>query len=219
MAEIINYTPTAGLENRTLEGFKEAITAWIERDIEPQISDLFDIDYEATNGTNDAIKFTPKDENLINFPLVMDFSQQNAVSLIGPNNSSGLRHLYLTTDPVFHFYESGGNVIFGMNAVMCYYNLFRGKRFDGTKASAIFNNRYFNTQGSTYTTAVQSIFNRLADGITSHYRIQAMPIATTDIVLSDVYYFDGGMSIPPEGEFKVGNDKYCTVIFNVAIKL
>lgn len=222
MAEIMKYTPTAGDTERTVQSAYTAIRAWFESDIEPKINDIFSVVFD---DDNHKITITPLYDSLSYFNGTIYVNASEGVvfnaryGIMGNDNATVRVKNFSSSDPVFYFYRNGGNIFMGLDDKTAHYGIYTGKHFDGTQASAVLlSDGRICLSGNTSLKQYSQPYNRIAANKTSLYRIQSMPVEGTDIVFDDIYYLDGGMSLP-SGEFKIGNDSYCAIAQNIAVKL
>lgn len=224
MADIITYKPTEGLTpaQRTQDGYYAAIKTWVQS-LSQAFEKWFDITYTDESYT---ILFTPKDANIAYFYANIAV-EANSVKINYRYGSSTTSesHSGFTNDVAFYIYDGLCGFFIGMDTRKIIYAIMSGLSFGTLAKKQVMlcnyggSTAHFCVSGTTTAFTVSSDYNKVAGGITDVYRIQPMPISGTDIVLDSVYYFDGGMSNPPSGVFKVGSDKYCTIAKNVAIKL
>lgn len=220
MAEFITYKPTEKLTTRNRNTYYGAIKDWVLN--MPVFEKWFDVTCDDNNYTITCI---PKDENLVVFKLVLMITT-SGTSLYGYTSSTGsitASFSYFTGDAPFYVYDGDDTFSIGLSTVKPLYTITTVKSFTDESARKVvligYQQVYECVSGDTYLNSVGSAFNKVCTGITDVYRIQSLPISNTDFICTRVYYFDGGMSNPPSGVFKVGNNTYCTLVLNIVLKL
>lgn len=220
MAEFITYKPTEKLITRNRSTYYGAIKDWVIN--MPVFEKWFNIIYDDDNYT---ITFTPKDENLVVFKSVLMVTS-SGTSLYGYTASSAsvsITFNRFTDDAPFYIYDGDDTFSIGLGNIKPLYTITTAKSFTDESARNIvllgYQQLYECISGDSYLNSVGSVFNKVCPDITDVYRIQSLPISNTDLICTRVYYFDGGMSNPPSGVFKVGNNTYCTLALNIVLKL
>lgn len=238
MAKIVTYCPTEGVADRGHKSLYAAIMNWVQS--LPVFSKWFDITYSPiTSGstlTEYKIHFVPKAANLTAFVMDIVVTSNNIIlranHTAGSTGSTNTVSISFTNtaaeDVKFYVYDGEDAFSIGMYNANVAYAIVPATSFaDNTKGYASIltysanSNYYMNIclSGTTYLWHTNADYNKVSGGICGVYRIQPMPIPGTDKVFNNVYYFDGGMSNPPIGMFKVEDDVYCTLKNNVALKL
>lgn len=220
MAEFITYKPTEKLITRNRSTYYGAIKDWVIN--MPVFEKWFNITYDDDNYT---ITFTPKDENLVVFKSVIMVTS-SGTSLYGYTSSAGsvaASFDYFTGDAPFYIYDGDDTFSIGLGSIKPLYTITTAKSFTDESARKVvligYQQVYECVSGDSYLNSVGSVFNKVCANVTDVYRIQSLPISNTDLICTRVYYFDGGMSNPPSGVFKVGNNTYCTLALNIVLKL
>lgn len=223
MAEIITYKPTEslGASERTQSGYYGAIKSWVQG-LSDVFTKWFDITYTDDTFT---ILFTPKDTDIarFTFDIVVASSGVKLGGCFG--NSKEYKNFNgFNKDIAFYIYDSNSGFFVGADVNKIIYAVVSATAFgSNTKKQTVLivgnSMTYICVSGATYAYTISGDYNKVSGGITDVYRIQSMPVNGTDIVFDSVYYFDGGMSDPPSGVFKVGSDSYCTITKNVCVKL
>lgn len=228
MAKIVTYCPTEGVTDRGNNSLYAAIRNWVQN--LPVFSKWFDIAY---NPIEYNIHFVPKAANLTAF--VMDIIVTSGNITLRANHTSGSTGSSNTVsvaftnvsaeDVKFYVYDGEDAFSIGMYTTHSVYAIIPATSYtDNSKEYASImcaGSTYLHIciSGTTYMTRFNTDYNKVSGGTSAIYRIQALPINGTDKILGNVYYFDGGMSNPPVGLFNVGDDAYCTLVHNVALKL
>lgn len=231
MAHMNTYVPTEGVSIRDAANLYPAIANWTQE--LPVFSKWFNV---TCNPNTTTIHFVPKAANLVAF--VMDIIVTSNMITLRANHTGGETGSTTTmsvdftaiasSDPKFYVYDGEDAFSIGMYTVNVLYAIAPATSFaDNTKeyasivTNAVISQHYINMclSGTTYLWHTNADYNKVSGGICEAYRIQPMPIPGTDKVFNNVYYFDGGMSNPPAGMFKVEDDVYCTLKNNIALKL
>lgn len=223
MAEIMSFNPTVGMtaDQRNDAGYYAVIKAWVEAHL-TTFKKWFTVSY---NDSEYVITLTPIAENILNRPLIIKISS-NRLNLQYPYSSGSTvstAYADLINDPPIHIYDDNDFFI-GIGDTKLFYGLFRGKKFDdNTDVVVLFANysSYFYIyykQSSETNWEVRSAYRRDA-ALTDTYVVQRLIIKDTSIIMSNVYYLDSGMSLPPANDFKIGDTKYCKIIYNIVTKL
>lgn len=235
MAKMITYLPTEGVADRRHPSLYTAIRDWVQS--LPVFSKWFNITYDSIipgSALNEyKIHFVPKAANLTAFAMDIIISSGNitlrANHTAGSTASSNTVSVSFTNtaaeDVKFYVYDGEDTFSIGMYTAHSVYAIVPATSYtDNSKEYASImcaGSAYLHIciSGTTYMTRFDTDYHKVSGGTSAVYRIQALPINGTDKILDNVYYFDGGMSNPPTGMFNVGNDTYCTLVNNVALKL
>lgn len=233
MEKITKYTPTAGLTKRNDATYYNAIKKWFLG------TEVFTKNFEiTTDDSNKEVKLIPKDESLQ--ACVLRYRADVASTYCRPRlyTKVGSKPEYIESwdsdqyskDVVFSVYESENGFAMGMGSEPFIYGIYTAISFsDGSKKSvvvargateSISKGLGFCAGGNVFSGFYKDAYNRISGGVTEVYKIQQMPVAGTDLLLDNVYYFDGGMSLPP-ADFTVGNDRYVSLFSdsNICLKL
>ena len=222
MAEIMKYTPTAGMtaDQRNEAGYYAVIKAWVQEHL-ATIEKWFTVAY---NDTEHKITLTAAAENISHKYIVLEI-YNSYLYLKYPYSSSSYESatIDLSLDKPLYLYDSDDFFIGGANYKL-YCGVFRGKKFDdnsdvpvfiGVTNSSIY---IYYKQGSSYDDSIGSAYRRTS-ALTDIYIVQRFIIEDSSIIMSNVYYLDSGMSMPPANDFKIGDTKYCRLSQNIVIKL
>ena len=222
MAEIMKYTPTAGMtaDQRNEAGYYAVIKAWVQEHL-ATFEKWFTVAY---NDTEHKITLTAAAENISHKYIVLEI-YNSYVYLKYPYSSSSYESatIDLSLDEPLYLYDSDDFFIGGANYKL-YCGVFRGKKFDdnsdvpvfiGVTNSSIY---IYYKQGSSYDDSIGSAYRRTS-ALTDIYIVQRFIIEDSSIIMSNVYYLDSGMSMPPANDFKIGDTKYCRLSQNIVIKL
>ena len=222
MAEIMKYTPTAGMaaDQRNEAGYYAVIKAWVQEHL-ATFEKWFTVAY---NDTEHKITLTPIAENISIRPLTLYVSGTN-LYLEYPYSGTSKYNIYtdLRYDPPIHLYDSDDFFI-GIGGSKFFYGIFGGNKFDdGTDISVLFamyssSIHIYHILGSSYDHIISSAYRREAKS-TDTYVIQRLIIEDSSIIMNNVFYLDSGMSLPPANDFKIGDTKYCKLNYNIVTKL
>lgn len=223
MAEIMSFNPTVGMpaEQRNEAGYYAIFKAWVQAHM-ATFEKWFTVVYD---DTEHVITLTPIAENISNRPMTLDISGNSLyLEYIYSGTSTTSTYTDLSNDPPIHLYDSEDFFI-GLGNTKLFYGIFRGKKFDdGTNVQVLFTiyssssmNIYYK-QSSSYDFSISSAYRREA-ALTDTYVIQRLIIKDTSIIMTNVYYLDSGMSLPPANDFKIGDTKYCKIAYNLVTKL
>lgn len=222
MAEIMKYTPTAGMaaDQRNEAGYYAVIKAWVQEHL-ATFEKWFTVAY---NDTEHKITLTAAAENISHKYIVLEV-YNSYLYLKYPYSASSYESatIDLSLDEPLYLYDSDDFFIGGANYKL-YCGVFRGKKFDdnsdvpvfiGVTNSSIY---IYYKQGSSYDDSIGSAYRRTS-ALTDIYIVQRFIIEDSSIIMSNVYYLDSGMSLPPANDFKIGDTKYCRLSQNIVIKL
>lgn len=222
MAEIMKYTPTAGMtaDQRNEAGYYAVIKAWVQEHL-ATFEKWFTVAY---NDTEHKITLTAAAENISHKYIALEVYNSN-LYLKYPYSSSSYESatIDLGLDQPLYLYDSDDFFIGGANYKL-YCGVFRGKKFDdnsdvpvfiGAGSSYIY---FYYKQGSSYDNSISSAYRRKS-AFTDIYIVQRLIIEASSIIMSNVYYLDSGMSLPPANDFKIGDTKYCKLGYNIVTKL
>ena len=129
----------------------------------------------------------------------------------------------LSKDEPIYLYD-GDDFFIGGSAQKCFCGVFRGKKFDDNSDISVFIGCYsgyfevYYKQSSSYDYSTSSAYRRNAAS-TDTYVVQKFIIEGTSIIMTNVFYLDSGMSLPPANDFKIGDTKYCRLVNNFVTKL
>ena len=223
MSEIITYTPTENLpaDERTQSGIYNAIKAWVEN-----MSDIFAIWFNITYADDTyTITFTPKAENIAYWTWGINVqTSQVRITYDYDTSNSYETHSTFTSDVQFHICCDASNFTVGMDKNKVIYSITYGTSFGTNEKKpvvlVVYSSRlYEHVTGTAASYNFSTNYNTVARGLTDKYLIQHLLINNTDVVLDNVFYFDGGLSNPPAGIFKIGSDTYVTLALNACLKL
>ena len=222
MAEIMKYTPTAGMtaDQRNEAGYYAVIKAWVQEHL-ATFEKWFTVAY---NDTEHKITLTVAAENISHKYIVLEIYSSN-LYLKYPYSSSSYESTTndLSLDEPLYLYDSDDFFIGGADDKL-FCGVFRGKKFDdnsdvpvfiGGGSSSIY---FYYKQGSSYDNSISSAYRRKS-AFTDVYIVQRLIIEASSIIMSNVYYLDSGMSLPPANDFKIGDTKYCKLGYNIVTKL
>ena len=222
MAEIMKYTPTAGMtaDQRNEAGYYAVIKAWVQEHL-ATFEKWFTVAY---NDAEHKITLTAAAENISHKYIVLEI-YNSYLYLKYPYSSSSYESatIDLSLDEPLYLYDSDDFFIGGANYKL-YCGVFRGKKFDdnsdvpvfiGVTNSSIY---IYYKQGSSYDDSIGSAYRRTS-ALTDIYIVQRFIIEDSSIIMSNVYYLDSGMSLPPANDFKIGDTKYCKLGYNIVTKL
>lgn len=223
MAEIMSFNPTVGMtaDQRNEAGYYAVIKAWVEAHL-TTFEKWFTVSY---NDSGYEITLTPIAENISNRPLIIKISGARLYLQYPYSSGSSGSSAYgeLINDPPIHVYDDNDFFI-GVGGTKLFYGLFWGKKFDdNTDVVVLFANYssyyyiyYKQSSGSNW--EINSAYRREA-ALTDTYVVQRLIIKDTSIIMTNVYYLDSGMSLPPANDFKIGDTKYCRFCYNIVTKL
>ena len=222
MSEIMSFYPTVGMpaDQRNEAGYYAVINAWVQEHL-ATFEKWFTVAY---NDTEHKITLTAAAENISHKYIVLEVYSSN-LYLKYPYSSSSYESTTndLSLDEPLYLYDSDDFFIGGANYKL-YCGVFRGKKFDdnsdvpvfiGVTNSSIY---IYYKQGSSYDNSISSAYRRKS-AFTDIYIVQRLIIEASSIIMSNVYYLDSGMSLPPANDFKIGDTKYCKLGYNVVTKL
>ena len=222
MAEIMKYTPTAGMtaDQRNEAGYYAVIKAWVQEHL-ATFEKWFTVAY---NDTEHKITLTAAAENISHKYIVLEVYSSNLyLKYVYSSSSYESTTNDLSLDEPLYLYDSDDFFIGGANYKL-YCGVFRGKKFDdnsdvpvfiGVTNSSIY---IYYKQGSSYDNSISSAYRRKS-AFTDIYIVQRFIIEDSSIIMSNVYYLDSGMSLPPANDFKIGDTKYCKLGYNIVTKL
>ena len=222
MAEIMKYTPTAGMtaDQRNEAGYYAVIKAWVQEHL-ATFEKWFTVAY---NDTEHKITLTAAAENISHKYIVLEV-YNSYLYLKYPYSASSYESatIDLSLDEPLYLYDSDDFFIGGDN-----YKLYCGvnneKKFDDNSDVPVFigvtnaSIYIYYKQGSSYDDSIGSAYRRTS-ALTDIYIVQRFIIEDSSIIMSNVYYLDSGMSLPPANDFKIGDTKYCRLSPNIVIKL
>lgn len=222
MAEIMKYTPTAGMtaDQRNEAGYYAVIKGWVQEHL-ATFEKWFTVAY---NDTEHEITLTAAAENISHKYIVLEIYNSN-LYLKYPYSSSSYEStaIDLSLDKPLYLYDSDDFFIGGANYKL-FCGVFRGKKFDDNSDVPVFigagNSHiyFYYKQGSSYDQSISSAYRRTS-AFTDIYIVQRLIIENSSIIMSNVYYLDSGMSFPPANDFKIGDTKYCKLNYNIVTKL
>ena len=219
MAEIMKYTPTVGMtaDQRNEAGYYAVIKAWVQEHT-ATFQKWFTVAYDDTNkkitltsiAENIAHKYI--DLRVLGLSLYIEYSGTSTYSL----------SVDLSKDEPLYLYD-GDDFFIGGSTQKCFCGVFRGKKFDNNSDISVFIGCYssiemFHKQSSSYDYSTSSAYRRNA-AFTDTYVVQKFIIEGTSIIMTNVFYLDSGMSLPPANDFKIGDTKYCKLSYNFVTKL
>lgn len=222
MTEIIKYTPTVGMttEQRNEAGYYAVIKAWVQEHL-TTFEKWFTVAY---NDTEHEIILTAIAENISHKFITLEiYNSSLYLKYIYSSGSYNSTTLELDKDAPLYLYDSNDFFI-GGGSYKLFCGVFRGKKFDDNSDISVFigvSNSYiyfYYKQGSSYDYSISSAYRREA-ALTETYVIQRLIIQDTSIIMTNVYYLDSGMSLPPANDFKIGDTKYCKFGYNIVTKL
>lgn len=222
MAEIIKYTPTVGMtaDQRNEKGYYAAIKVWVQEHT-ATFEKWFTVAY---NDTNRKITLTSTAENIAH--KYIEFYVASSTLSIKYAYSGMSTHslsVDLNKDEPLYLYD-GDDFFIGGNAQKCLCGVFRGKKFDDNSDISVFVGCYgssiemFHKQSTSPDYSISSAYRRTA-ALTDTYVVQKFIIENTSIIMTNVFYLDSGMSLPPANDFKIGDTKYCKLSYNFVTKL
>lgn len=223
MSEIVKYIPTMGMSasQRNDAGYYGVIKAWVQ-----SLSEIFEKYFTITyDDSNYYIYFNATAENISDRRIRLTISSHNcSMHFLRDSSSSqwdGSVQLSLDNDDPFYIYD-GSDFFIGGGTEKCFAGIFKGKAFDtntdvpvfvGSGSSSI---RLWINNG----TQLQYISSyRKEAALTNTYIVQHLIPTNTNVVMQNVCYLDSGMSSPPANDFKIGNDRYCKIGYNIVTKL
>ena len=222
MAEIMKYTPTVGMtaDRRNEAGYYAVIKAWVQEHT-ATFEKWFTVAY---NDTEHKITLTCTAENIAH--KYIDLRVSGSSLYIGyaySGTSTRSLSVNLSKDEPIYLYD-GDDFFIGGSAQKCFCGVFRGKKFDDNSDISVFIGCYsgyfevYYKQSSSYDYSTSSAYRRNAAS-TDTYVVQKFIIEGTSIIMTNVFYLDSGMSLPPANDFKIGDTKYCRLVNNFVTKL
>ena len=222
MAEIMKYTPTVGMtaDQRNEAGYYAVFKAWVQEHT-ATFEKWFTVAY---NDTEHKITLTCTAENIAH--KYIDLRVSGSSLYIGyaySGTSTRSLSVDLSKDEPIYLYD-GDDFFIGGSAQKCFCGVFRGKKFDDNSDISVFIGCYsgyfevYYKQSSSYDYSTSSAYRRNAAS-TDTYVVQKFIIEGTSIIMTNVFYLDSGMSLPPANDFKIGDTKYCRLVNNFVTKL
>ena len=222
MAEIMKYTPTVGMtaDRRNEAGYYAVIKAWVQEHT-ATFEKRFTVAYD---DTNKKITLTSIAENIAHKYIDLRVSGSSLyIEYAYSGTSTRSLSVDLSKDEPLYLYD-GDDFFIGGNAQKCFCGVFRGKNFDDNSDILVFIGCYgstieiFHKQSSYSDYSTSSAYRRNA-ALTDTYVVQKFIIEGTSIIMTNVFYLDSGMSLPPANDFKIGDTKYCKLSYNFVTKL
>ena len=221
MAEIMKYTPTVGMtaDQRNETGYYAVIKAWVQEHT-ATFEKWFTVAYDDTNR---KITLTSTAENIAH-KYIEFYVASSTLSIRYVYSGTSIHSLSveLSKDEPIYLYD-GDDFFIGGSTQKCFCGVFRGKKFDDNSDISVFIGCYnsiemFHKQSSSYDYSTSSAYRRNA-ALTDTYVVQKFIIEGTSIIMTNVFYLDSGMSLPPANDFKIGDTKYCKLSYNFVTKL
>ena len=222
MAEIMKYTPTVGMtaDRRNEAGYYAVIKAWVQEHT-ATFEKWFTVAY---NDTEHKITLTCTAENIAHKYIDLRVSGSSLyIEYAYSGTSTNSLSVELREDEPIYLYD-GDDFFIGGRAQKCFCGVFRGKKFDDNSDISVFIGCYsgyfevYYKQSSSYDYSTSSAYRRNAAS-TDTYVVQKFIIEGTSIIMTNVFYLDSGMSLPPANDFKIGDTKYCRLVNNFVTKL
>lgn len=222
MAEIMKYTPTAGMtaDQRNEAGYYAVIKAWVQEHL-ATFEKWFTVAYD---DTNKKITLTSIAENIAHKYIDLRVSGSSLyIEYAYSGTSTHSLSVDLNKDEPIYLYD-GDDFFIGGDAQKCFCGVFRGKKFDDNSDISVFIGCYgsyiemFHKQSSSYDYSTSNAYRRTS-AFTDTYVVQKFIIENTSIIMTNVVYLDSGMSLPPANDFKIGDTKYCKLNYNFVTKL
>ena len=221
MAEIMKYTPTVGMtaDRRNEAGYYAVIKAWVQEHT-ATFEKWFTVAYD---DTNKKITLTSIAENIAHKYIDLRVSGSSLyIEYAYSGTSTHSLSVDLSKDEPIYLYD-GDDFFIGGSAQKCFCGVLRGKNFDNNSDISVFIGCYstiemFHKQ-STYSDYSASSAYRRNAALTDTYVAQKFIIEGTSIIMTNVFYLDSGMSLPPANDFKIGDTKYCKLSYNFVTKL
>lgn len=221
MGEIVKYIPTAGMSaaQRNDEGYYAIMKAWVQ-----SLSEIFGKHF--TVSYNDSVYYiylNVTTENISDRRIRLGISSHKcAISFLRDSLQwDGSMELSLDNDDPFYIYD-GDDFFIGGGTKKCIAGIFKGKAFDTNTDVPVFmgsGSGYFRCWINNGNMISLSTVYRRDAAATNVYVVQRFIPASTNVALQNVCYIDSGMSLPPENDFKIGNDKYCMIKYNIVVKI
>ena len=220
MAEIMKYTPTVGMtaDQRNEAGYYAVIKAWVQEHL-AIFEKRFTVAYD---DTTHKITLTCTAENIAHKYINLRVSGSSLyIEYAYSGTSTNSLSVELREDEPIYLYD-GDDFFIGGSTQKCFCGVFRGKKFDDNSDISVFIGCYgfefYYKQSSSYDYYISSAYRRNA-ALTDTYVVQKFIIEDTSIIMTNVFYLDSGMSLPPANDFKIGDTKYCKLSYNFVTKL
>ena len=222
MAEIMKYTPTVGMtaDRRNEAGYYAVIKAWVQEHT-ATFEKWFTVAY---NDTEHKITLTCTAENIAHKYINLRVSGSSLyIEYAYSGTSTNSLSVELREDEPIYLYD-GDDFFIGGSTQKCFCGVFRGKKFDDNSDISVFIGCYsgyfelYYKQSSSSDYSTSSAYRRNAAS-TDTYVVQKFIIEDTSIIMTNVFYLDSGMSLPPANDFKIGDTKYCRLVNNFVTKL
>ena len=221
MTEIMKYTPTVGMtaEQRNEAGYYAVIKAWVQEHI-ATFEKRFTVTYDDTNR---KITLTCTAENIAHKYIEINVSTTLYIRYTYSGTSTRSLSVDLSENEPIYLYD-GDDFFIGGDTQKCFCGVFCGKKFDDNSDISVFIGCYyagieiFHKQSSSSDYFATSAYRRNA-AFTDTYVVQKFIIEGTSIIMTNVFYLDSGMALPPANDFKIGDMKYCRLGHNFVTKL
>ena len=222
MAEIMKYTPTVGMtaDQRNEAEYYAVIKAWVQGHT-ATFEKWFTVAYD---DTTHKITLTCTAENIAHKYINLHVSGSSLyIEYAYSGTSTHSLSVELREDEPIYLYD-GDDFFIGGSTQKCFCGVFRGKKFDDNSDISVFIGCYsgyfevYYKQSSSYDYSTSSAYRRNAAS-TDTYVVQKFIIEGTSIIMTNVFYLDSGMSLPPANDFKIGDTKYCRLVNNFVTKL
>lgn len=221
MTEIMKYTPTVGMtaDQRNEAEYYAVIKAWVQGHT-ATFEKWFTVAYD---DTTHKITLTCTAENIAHKYINLRVSGSSLyIEYAYSGTSTHSLSVELREDEPIYLYD-GDDFFIGGSTQKCFCGVFRGKKFDDNSDISVFigcysNIEMFHKQSSSYDYSTNSAYRRNA-ALTDTYVVQKFIIEDTSIIMTNVFYLDSGMSLPPANDFKIGDTKYCKLSYNFVTKL